>query len=249
MKKRILWLNPVNHDQWDGEMLKLFKQEADPDTEIVVRSLQGSGPAHLEYHYYSALTLPESVLQLRRAEEEGFDAAVMGCFYDPGLKEIREVITDMPVIFPEETCVGLAATMGDRFSILVGRRKWIPVMLENVERYGQKHKLASFVPLDMGVLDFQQDHSVTEDRMTRAARKAVEEDGAEVLILGCTMEYGFCAKLQDLLGVPVLDATITPFKYAEFRAELKKRYGWTHSKKNAYESPPENEIRLWNLPW
>lgn len=244
--KRVLWLNPVGHDLYDAEMLRLFQQEADPGTEVVVRSLP-SGPHHLEYHYYSALVLPECIRELRRAEEEGFDAAVMGCFYDPGVKEIREVISKMPVIFPEETCVSLAATMGERFSILVGRKKWIPAMLENVERYGQQHKLASFVPLELGVLDFQQDHALTEDRMTRAARKAVEQDGAEVLILGCTMEYGFCAALQDLLGVPVLDATLTPFKYAEFRAGLKQRYGWTHSKKNAYEAPPDAELRQWNL--
>ncbi|GAA4013799.1 aspartate/glutamate racemase family protein [Deinococcus rubellus] len=245
--KRVLWLNPVGHDQYDQDMLHLFQQEAEPDTEIVVRSLT-QGPHHLEYHAYGALVLPECLRELRRAEQEGFDAAVMGCFYDPGVKEIREMITAMPVIFPEETCVSLAATMGDRFSILVGRRKWIPAMLENVERYGQSRRLASFVSLDLGVLEFQQDHQRTEQRMTQAAQRAVEEDGAEVLILGCTMEYGFARRLQDQLGIPVLDATVTPFKYAEFRAGLKQRYGWSHSKHNAYESPPDSELRQWNLP-
>lgn len=246
--KRVLWLNPVGHNTFDQDMQTLLQREADPGTEVEVRSLP-CGPHHLEYHYYGALVLPEAIRELRRAQEEGFDAAVMGCFYDPGLKEIREVITGMPVVFPEETCVSLAVTMGDQFSVLVGRRKWIPAMLENVDRYGQRRKLASFVPLEMGVLDFQQDHRITEERMTRAARQAVEQDGAEVLILGCTMEYGFAARLQEQLGVPVLDATVTPFKYAEFRAGLKQRYGWSHSKRGAYETPPQAEIQQWHLPW
>lgn len=244
--KRILWLNPVGDDTFDAPMQALLSAELNPGSEVVVRSLPG-GPRHLEYHAYGALVLPEVIRQLRQAEKEGFDAAVMGCFYDPGVTEIREALTRMPVIFPAETCVSLAATMGEQFSILVGRRKWIPVMLGNVDRYGQRPRLASFVPLELGVLDFQANHALTAQRMEAAARRAVDQDGAEVLILGCTMEFGFAAHLQRLLGVPVLDATVTPLKYAEFRADLQQRYGWSHSKRCAYESPPAGEIAAWGL--
>lgn len=246
--KRIFWLNPIGTDEFDGLMQETLQSEADAETEVVVESL-AEGPCHLEYHYYGALVLPESIRALQDAERNGFDAAVMGCFYDPGLKEIREVIGDMPVVFPAETCTYLAATMGDRFSILVGRNKWIPSMRESIERYGMGGKLASFVSLDMGVLDFQRDHEVTRGRMIAAGRKAIEEDHAEVLILGCTMELGFAMELQGLLGVPVLDATVTPLKFAEFKADLRQRFGWSHSKIGAYETPPELEIQEWSLPW
>jgi Asp/Glu/hydantoin racemase len=245
---RIYWLNPVGTDDYDAVMVETLQRELGPDTEVVVESLS-EGPCHLEYHYYGALVLPESIRRLQEAERDGFDAAVMGCFYDPGLKEIREVISEMPVVFPAETCTYLAATMGDRFSILVGRQKWIPSMRDSVERYGLAGKLASFVPLGLGVQDFQRDHDVTRSRMIAAGRKAIEQDHAEVLILGCTMEFGFAMELQALLGVPVLDATVTPLKFAEFKADLRRRYGWSHSKAGAYESPPELEIREWSLPW
>jgi len=245
---RIYWLNPVGTDTYDALMQETLQREAAPGTEVVVESLT-EGPCHLEYHYYGALVLPESILRLQEAERDGFDAAVMGCFYDPGLKEIREATVEMPVVFPAETCTYLAATMGDSFSILVGRTKWIPAMREQVDRYGLRGKLASFVSLDMGVLDFQRDHEVTRARMIDAARLAIERDHAEVLILGCTMELGFAMELQALLGVPVLDATVTPFKFAEFKAELRQRYGWSHSKAGGFETPPELEIREWSLPW
>jgi allantoin racemase len=245
---RIYWLNPVGTDESDDLMLDALQGEAGHDTEVVVESL-AEGPCHLEYHYYGALVLPESIRRLQQAERDGFDAAVMGCFYDPGLKEIREVISDMPVVFPAETCTYLAATMGDRFSVLVGRQKWVPSMRDSIERYGLAGKLASFVTLEMGVLDFQQDHEVTRARMIAAGRKAIDEDNAEVLILGCTMEFGFALELQNLLGVPVLDATVTPLKFAEFKADLRRRYGWSHSKVGAFESPPQLEIREWSLPW
>lgn len=38
-----------------------------------------------------------------------------------------------------------------------------------------------------------------------------------------------------------------PMKVAEFLVELRQRFGFTHSKVCAYESPPEEEIRQWKL--
>lgn len=245
--RKILWLNPVAHATHNQTMQEMFNKEACPGTEVVVTSLT-SGPLHLEYHYYGALALPESIAIFLNAEREGYDAAVMGCFYDPGLKEIREVLTTMPVVFPEETCTYLASTMGDKFSILVAEKKCIPAMSDNLERYGLGKKLASFVSLDMGVLEFQRDPAITQHRIMTAGKRALT-DGAEILILGCTMQYGFARTMQDALGVPVLDAAVTSFKYAEFKADLRQRYGWSHSKRCAYESPKIEEITAWNLLW
>lgn len=246
MGRRVLWINPVGTESFDAEMQDLFEQEKMPDTEVIVRSLT-RGPHHLEYHYYGALVLPDTLHMLMEAEQEGFDAAVVGCFYDPGLKEAREVTERMPVVFPAETCAYLAATMADRFSVLVGRRKWIPAMRENIVRYGLSDKLASFKELCMGVHDFQKDPQETERRMVVAAKEAVEQDGAEAIILGCTIEFGFFRTLQEIVGVPVLDATVTPFKFAEFKAELKQRYGWAASKVGGFKSPPKREIDAWRL--
>lgn len=69
-------------------------------------------------------------------------------------------------------------------------------MRENVHKYGFADKLASFKSLDMGVHDFQKDHQVTMQRMREAAREAVEKDGANVLVLGCTIEFGFIGKFR-----------------------------------------------------
>lgn len=244
--RRILWINPLGTDQFDAEMKTLFESEKLPGTEVEVRSLK-RGPHHVEYHYYGALVMPDVLHMLRQAEREGFDAAVVGCFYDPGQKEAREVVERMPVIFPAETCGYLAATMADKFSILVGRRKWIPAMRDLMERYGLGGKLASFKVLELGVLDFQKDPPETERRMVALAREAVEQDGAEAVILGCTAEFGFAQALQKEIGVPVLDATVTPFKFAEFKAELSQRYGWSASKRGGFESPTAAEIKSWDL--
>ena len=126
--------------------------------------------------------------------------------------------------------------------------KWIPTMMQNVVKYGHKDRLASFRSLGMGVLDFQQDHKITEARMREEIRAAIEQDKAEVVILGCTMEFGFFRKLQEEFSVPILDAMLCGFKNCEYLVELKHTAGWYASKRGRYEGPDPKEIRDWNLP-
>ena len=83
--------------------------------------------------------------------------------------------------------------------------------------------------------------------MRRAAKEAVEQDGANVLILGCTIEFGFFRHIQEELGVPVIDASLAPLKYAEFLVEIHKKFGWGHSKLDGYQSPPDEEVKAWKI--
>ncbi|MCD6495211.1 hydantoin racemase [Candidatus Bipolaricaulota bacterium] len=243
---KILFIDPVGTDLFDQPIKEYLETAKRSETQVDVVSLK-RGPMHLEYHYYEALILADTLHTVRKAELDGYDAAVIGCFYDPGLLEAREIAERMVVTAPAEAAMHIATTLGHTFSILVGRRKWIPKMHENVAKYGFSDQLASFKSLGMGVYDFQKDPAVTAQRMRDAAREAVEVDGAEVIILGCTIEFGFYKELQEELGVPVIDAILAPFKYAEFLSELKGRFEWTHSKVYGYESPPRSEITEWKI--
>jgi allantoin racemase len=70
------------------------------------------------------------------------------------------------------------------------------------------------------------------------AKKAIEEDGAEVIVLGCTGESGFMKELISKLQVPVLDPVVTSWKYAEMLADLYQKVGLTHSRLYGFEPPP-----------
>src|SRR5262249_12609964 len=74
-----------------------------------------------------------------------------------------------------------------------------------------------------------------------AGRKAVEQDHAEALILGCTMEIGFYRQVEEALGVPVIDVAIAALKRAEYGALLKRQCGGVPSRKWSCEAPPEEE--------
>jgi len=243
---KILWINPIGTAEYDRALQEWIDTAKHPETRVDVVSL-GRGPKHLEYHYYEALILTDILHLVKRAEKEGYDAAVLGCFYDPGLREAREITDRIVVAALAEASMLIAATLGHRFSIIVGRNKFIPKMHENVVNYGLKERLASFESLELGVEDFQREKEETERRLTEAAQRAIEERLAEVIILGCGLQYGFYQVLQKKLGVPVIDAVVAALKHAEMGIELRQRFGWGHSKRYEYESPPTDEIVAWGL--
>jgi len=113
-KKRILYINPVGQPDADNDIRAYLESARNETTEIEVVSLR-KGPHHLEYHYYEALVGVEV--------KNGYDAAIIGCFYDPFLREAREICDRIVVTASAESSLHLAATMGDTFSIIVGRKK------------------------------------------------------------------------------------------------------------------------------
>ena len=243
---RILWNNPIGTDTFDADTLKILSEAKRTGTQVEVISLPGDRPRHLEYHAYEALVVADIVRLTHQAADQ-YDAVVIGCFYDVGLREAREVSGRTIVTAPCQSATAIASNLGNTFSGLVGRRKWIPKMRENVRQYGHGHRMASMRPLDLGVHDFQADPDRTCDRLLTEGRKAIQEDGAEVIILGCTAEYGFHDKMQSALGVPVIDAVLAPFKYAEFLADLAQRFGWRPSRMWGSEAPSQAEITAWNI--
>ena len=246
MTNRILWINPIGSSDFDQPIKEFLETGKSADTEINVVSLN-RGPLHLEYHYYEALVLTDTLHLVKQYEKDGYDGAVIGCFYDPGLREAREITDKLVVAAPAEASMHIAATLGHKFSIIVGRKKWIPKMKENVVNYGFKDRFASFKSVNLGVYEFQKDLSETTRRLQAAAREAVEKDLAEVIILGCTAQFGFFRELQKDIGVPVIDPILAALKYAELLIQLKKRFNWGHSKIYGFEAPPRDEIRKWKL--
>jgi len=247
MTNRILWINPVGTSVFDRPIQEVLQLVKRPDTTIDVVSLK-RGPLHLEYHCYGALVLTDVLHQVKRAEKEGYDAAVIGCFGDFGLREAREITEKLVIAGPTESCLHIAASLGHTFSIIAPRKELIPkVHRKVVMNYGFGDRLASYKSVDMGVHDLQKKPTETANRMKAAAKEAIENDLAEVIIFGCTIQFGFYKELQEELGIPVIDAVLAPFKYAEFLIELKKRFNWRQSKIYGYESPPKQEIIDWKL--
>jgi allantoin racemase len=243
---KILYINPVGYEGFNQDTFRILQAAKNNRTQVELVSLPPDRPRHVQYHAYEALVLAD-IVRIVYQQSQQYDAFVIGCFYDIGLREAREVSGKAIVTAPCEASASIAAKLGNTFSILVSSTKNIPRMQENVHRYGYGQHLASMRAVNIGILDLQRDPDFTCERMLAEGRKAVEQDRAEVLILGCAAIYGFYETMQAELGVPVIDAALAPFKYAEFLTDLSARFGWRPSRKHGSEPPPEAEIEAWNL--
>ena len=242
---RILYLSPITNDSKnDGLFTQMALDYKRPGTEVHVASLPDSEGnfSHIEYRSYEAMVTAGIMRATRAASREGFDALAIGCFYDTALHDAREISGDMVVTAPCAASCEIAASLANRFGIIVGRRKWVHQMNATVHALGYGDRLSGFYHVELGVTDFQEDHERTGRLLVEAGRKAVEEDYAEALILGCTLEIGFHRELEERLGVPVIDPAIAALKRAEYGAHLKLDCGWKPSRKWSCEAPPENEI-------
>ncbi len=232
MKSRILLIGGAP-DGW-------VEQWVEPETSVDIQGF-GTGLPHLEYNFYEHLAADQVIRLSVSAERDGFDAIVIGCFYDPGLRVARELVR-IPVVGVSEATLHVAAMLSaGKFSILVGRRNWIPRMAENARSNGFESRIASWRVMGLTVPDMR-DREKTQAAILREARAAVEEDLAEVICLGCTGMAGQAQYAQEALGVPVLDPVVMGLKMAELRADLWKRFGISHSKIGGYAPPPDEEL-------
>jgi allantoin racemase len=241
---KIMFHNPVGCGGYDAIFAEVLGRHLLAGTELHVTSLPPEDGAfqHIEFRAYEGRVTPGILRACRAAAREGFDAFVIGCFYDTALEDAREISGEMAVMGPCLASCEIAATLSNRFGIIVGRRKWVAQMEATVRHYGHGPRLAGFYHVELGVTDFQKDHAETERRLILAGRKAVEEDHAEALILGCTLEIGFHKRLEAELGVPVIDPSIAALKRAEYAAMLRRDCGWVPSRRWSMEAPPEAEM-------
>jgi len=228
-KKRILYVIPVAAEQQRiDRTLDQLNRIKDSDTEVEVIGLE-NGPEHLEYHLFEHVAVDQIINKLLKLKQS-YDAIVVACFYDPGSRELRELM-EIPIVFPAEACMHIAAMLGHKFSIIVATRKCFPKMLDNAKLYGLESRLASMRAVDMSVVELRTNHEKARELLTQECKRAIEIDYAEIIILGCTAFEGLPELLQDQLGIPVLDPVMVTFKVAELFAALKVNLGISPSKK------------------
>ncbi|MBS7631772.1 hydrogenase expression protein HupH, partial [Candidatus Bathyarchaeota archaeon] len=130
----------------------------------------------------------------------------------------------------------ITSSLCNKFSVITVIKNILPWIHENAKLYGVDGKLASVRAIDIPVLELHKDEEKTVEALAEEGRKAIEDDGAEVLILGCTGMTGMAEKLREILKVKVLDPLPTAVKFAETLVSL----GLSHSK-ITFPNPPEKK--------
>ena len=237
---KIRAVTPIITTAFGPMIIEELERVARPDTEISNVFLD-AGPASVESAYDEAIAAPDVVAKVREAEADGIDAVIINCFGDPGLDAARELVS-IPVIGPCETSMHVAAMRGHKFSVITVLERIIPELELHAQKYGVGWKLASVRSIDLPVLDLEKGREQFVGRMVERAAEAIEEDGAHVIVLGCTGLAGLDEQVKRGLSklgyvVPVIDPASIALKMAEALVDAKL----THSKRT-YPQPPEKEI-------
>jgi allantoin racemase len=215
------------------ELVKIKRSE----TELMVVNPE-HGPVSIESVYDETLAGPPTLELVRVANQEGYDAIIIACFSDPALDAAKE-ISDIPVIGIEEATLHVAAMLGHKFSITTVFATRVPTRDLHVRAHGLESRYASSLVMDMPVLEMDANPEAAKARILELSRQAVEEQGTEVVILGCAGLAGYAADVERELGVIVLDPTAVAFKMAEALTEL----GLQHSKVGRFHRPRDKEIK------
>ena len=242
---RILYISPSGGSAYAEGMAAMIDRARSPGTIVDYVSVPDDRPSHLEYHSYEA-NIVRDLVHIAHAWNERYDAIITGGYYDIALREMREVSGNAVVIGPCQATTAIASVLGNTFSVLVGRRKWIDRMRANVRHYGHRDRMVSMRAVELSVHDFQA-RGDAADRLLSVGRRCVEEDGAEVLILGCTVEYGFSDRMREALQVPVIEAIPAAVRYAEMLGGAARKLDWHPSRAGSSKAPPMDEMRRWNL--
>jgi allantoin racemase len=231
---RILVINPIVSDRFEEFDKDFFNRNAHPLFEVEVTNLT-YGPASIESYYDDSLAAPFVVQKILDAEKRGFKASIINCFMDPGLDAAREVVS-IPVVGAGESAICLAPLVGDRFSIIdPGPARYVSRNpSKRVRSMGVEVRFASSRGVGISVLEIDRDLDATTRRIGDEALKAVKEDGADTIVLGCTGFAGLAPKVQAIIGTPVIDPGLAALKAAETLCQLN-----LHQSKIAFPKPPE----------
>ena len=229
---KIMVINPNTSESMTENIRRNLLKIKRKDTELVV-TCPDQGPETIESSYDAALTVPPTLQLVQKANKEGFDAVIIAAFSDPGLEAARE-ISNILVVGIEEITLHVAAMLCGKFTILTPIKNRIPHKYKEVQNYKLDPWLASVRTTDMTVADTDANTKLTKSRILEVAHQAVEQDGAEIIILGCAAMVGYHEYLSRELGVVVLDPTTVTLKICEALIDS----NLTHSKKALFAKPP-----------
>ena len=234
---KIFVINPNTSKSMTEHIFRELERIKRIDTEIKVQCNR-KGPETIDSEYHEVMTIPYTLELVKKANVEGFDAVIIAAFPDPGIIAARE-ISNIPIFGIEEVSLHIAAMLGAKFTVLTTLQQRVPSKRAHVYIRGLVNYLASVRSLGQSTAENDADPERTKNRVIEVGRKAIEEDGAEVLILGCAGMAGYSYEIEAQLGVPVIDPTTVTFKIVEAMVDL----GLKHSKIGLFAKPPDNPFK------
>lgn len=244
MSIRVNFINPFGTSAYNELIRETLVPYARPGTEIVVTNTENC-PENIDYYYNKHIVELAVMEDVMRAEAAGFDAVIVGCCYDPGVRVARE-LADIPVIGPLEASMQMAAYYGHDYVLVTDHHKAVPYMRDLVRLYGGTH-CRDVSCINWWVTDMIRDTAGVARDAQAAVRKVLEASGAEAAILACTIISAATEKWLLDTGAPrdlsIVNPNTMALKMAESLADLKVSGAYNISRNGYYQKPQQHNAQ------
>jgi len=196
---KIMIINPNSDLEMTDIIQKNAEKYANGEFEVICKPTPGAKKYIESYEDVAISSM--GMIRLIRENEKYFDGFLIACGCDPNLDLIKE-ITTKPVVGIAEAAMKIASMLGHRFAILSSRKSSVPGVEDLIYKYHMN---------DLGFAQVSKkgiSHYRNEEDLFNTAKLAIEEGGAEVIVLCCAGSAGLDRVLEKRLGVPVLDENI-----------------------------------------
>ncbi len=226
---RLLVVNPNTTASMTEKIGAAARAAAAPGTEVIAVN-PDSGPTSIEGYFDEVFAVPGLIAEMQKAGD--IDATIIACFDDTGLDAARS-FSFAPVVGIGEAAFHLASLIAGKFSVVTTLSRSVPAIEHNLVRYGLMSRCARVRAADVAVLDLEIANSPARGRISREIDRAIEEDHAEAIVLGCAGMADLAAELSRQHGLPVVDGVAAATRLAESLVAL----GLRTSKRGGYAPP------------
>jgi allantoin racemase len=237
---RIIVVNVNTSESMTTGIDEAARRYASPGTEVVtLQPYFGAEAVDCNFEsYISAVAVMDRVL----AYDEPYDAVVMAGFGEHGRDGLQELI-EQPVIEICEASAHVAMMLGRAYSVVTTLQRSVPPIEDRLRLAGLSDRCASVRASGMSTLEVDEDPGGAMRAIVAEARRAVEDDHAEVICLGCAGMAGLEEAITTELHVPVIDGIGAAVRLAEALVGL----GLKTSKISTYALPEPKRIVAWPL--
>lgn len=135
------------------------------------------------------------------------EGIIVGCFDDTAIAEAAARVT-CPVIGLGQAAFHQCALRQRRFSVVTTLPVSIPVIEDNIARYGLAGHVGRVRASNVPVLALEQDPDATVEAILQTALAAQEEDDIDAVVLGCAGMVHVTRRLRASLSCEVVDPVV-----------------------------------------
>lgn len=211
---------------------------ASPGTVIVpLTPIFGAESVEGNYESYLAAI---AVMETVKAYQEPFDAVIQAGYGEHGREGLQEIL-DVPVVDITEAAASTAMFLGHRYSVVTTLDRTVPLIEDRLKLAGLSDRCASVRASGLSVLELEADADAAVRAIVEQSVRAIEDDHAEVICLGCGGMAGLKQKVSERTGAPVVDGVTAAVTIAESLVRLRL----STSKVRTFAPPRPKAIKNW----